>query len=133
MFGFRYVKVPPTTYLLQFRNGRVRRQGSGLSFVHFVPTSTLVSIPLASADVPFIFPDTTADFQAVSVQGHLTYRVADPARLAAALDYSLRGDAYASEDPARLPLLLSQRVQATTRAEIQVRELRTALVEADAI
>src|SRR5262249_53027594 len=84
-------------------------------------------------DVPFIFPDTTADFQAVSVQGHLTYRVADPARLAAALDYSLRGDAHASEDPARLPLLLSQRVQATTRAEIQVRELRTALVEADAI
>jgi len=133
MFGFRYVKVPPTTFLMQFRNGRLKRQGAGLSFFHFVPTSTIVSVPLASTDVPFIFPDTTADFQAITVQGHLTYRVADPGRLARALDYSLRSEGYASDDPLKLPALLSQRAQAATRAEVQARALRRALVEADAI
>ena len=43
-------------------------------------------------DAPFIFNETTADFQAVTVQGHLTYRVADPMQLAALLDYSVRPD-----------------------------------------
>jgi hypothetical protein len=133
MFGFRYLKVSPTTFVMQFRNGRVKRQGAGLSFFHFAPTSTIVSVPLASSEVPFIFPDTTADFQAVTVQGHLTFRVADPARLAAVLDYSLVGESYTSDDPTKLPALLSQRAQAATRAEIQARPLRLALVEADAI
>jgi hypothetical protein len=90
MFGIRYLKVPPTTFLLQFVNGRVVRQGSGLSFFYFAPRSTIVAVPVGSTDVPFIFNETTADFQDVTVQGHLTYRVADPVTLAGLLDYSRR-------------------------------------------
>jgi hypothetical protein len=47
-----------------------------------------VAVPLASADVPFVFPETTADFQSVTILGQLTYRVADPKRLASLLDLS---------------------------------------------
>ena len=61
----------------------------GLAFFYFAPTSTLVAIPVGSTDVPFIFNEITGDFQAVTVQGHLTFRIADPRRLAALLDYSL--------------------------------------------
>lgn len=133
MLGFGYVKVPPTTFVMQFRNGKVKREGPGLSFFYFAPNSTIVAVPMASTDVPFIFPDTTADFQAVTVQGHLSFRVADPRRVAGLLDYSLRGSSYASDDPGKLQALISQQAQAATRAEIQSRALRAALVEADVI
>src|SRR5208337_2440703 len=96
MFGFRYIKVPPTMHVFAFSNGRVRREGTGLSFFYFAPWSTIVGVPVGSTDVPFIFNEITADFQAVTVQGHLTYRVVDPRKLSALLDFSLKsGGGYA--------------------------------------
>jgi hypothetical protein len=134
MFGIRYIKLPPTTYVLQYSNGEVRREGPGLSFFYFAPTATLVAVPVASTDVPFIFNDVTADFQAVTVQGHLTYRVTDPKRLAELLDFSLQpGGRYATEDPDKLPLRITHAAQTAMRAEVQSRPLRTVLVDADAI
>src|SRR3954453_6717464 len=122
VFGIRYIKVRPTTFVLQFRNGQVLREGTGLSFFYFAPRSTLVAVPVGSSDVPFIFNETTADFQAVTVQGHLTFRVADPRRLTALLDYSVRADgSRASEDPDKLPARVTFAAQNALRAEVQVR------------
>jgi hypothetical protein len=134
MFGIRYFKAPPTTFVLQYVNGRVKREGMGLSFFYFAPPSTLVAVPAGSTDVPFIFQDTTADFQSVTVQGHLTYRVADPKRLAGLLDHSVRPDgSHRSEDPEKVPSRITHAAQTAVRAEVQARPLRQALVEADAI
>ena len=133
MFGVRYFKAGPTTFVLQHVNGRVRREGTGLSFFYFAPHTTLVAVPVGSTDVPFIFNEVTADFQAVTVQGHLTFRVADPRKLAALLDYSVAGGGYATDDPDKLPLRITHAAQTATRAEIQGRPLRAALVEADAM
>jgi hypothetical protein len=134
MLGFRYVKATPTTYLMQFKAGQVQREGTGLSFFYFAPSSTLVSVPVGSTDVPFIFNEVSADFQAVTVQGHLTFRVADPRKLAELLDYSLAANGgYAGDDRDKLPLRITHAAQTATRAEIQSRPLRTALVEAEAI
>jgi hypothetical protein len=134
MFGFRYLKFPPTTYGLLYANGRVLREGAGLSFFYFTPTTTVVAVPAASTDVPFIVTEATADFQTVTVQGHLTYRVADPRRLSELLDYSLRpGGGYATEDPDKLPLRITHAAQTAMRAEVQSRPLRSVLIEADAV
>src|SRR5215471_17335539 len=101
MFGLRFVKVQPTTYLLQYRRGKVIREGLGLSFFYYSPTSSLVAVPVASTDTPFIFQETTGDFQTVTVQGQVTYRVSEPKRLASLLNYTLASDGqtYVSEDP----------------------------------
>lgn len=134
MFGIRYIKVPPTTFVMQVSNGRVKREGAGLSFFYFAPNSTIVTVPAGSTDVPFIFNETTADFQAVTVQGHLTYRVADPRKLGKLLDFSWQpGGGYATEDPDKLPLRITHAAQTATRAEIQARLLRNVLIEADTI
>ena len=89
MFGIRFVKFPPTTYVLQYRSGKIVRQGAGLSFFYFAPNSVLVRVPVASADVPFVFNEVTADFQDAAIQGELTYRVNDPKRVASLLDFSV--------------------------------------------
>jgi hypothetical protein len=125
---FAYMKVPPTTYVLHHARGRIRRQGAGLAFWYFVPTSTIVAVPFGSRDVPFAFNDVTADFQPVTMQGQLTYRVSDPAKLAALLDFSLgpKGQ-YVSDDPDKVPERLVQAAQILAQAVIQRMVLREAL------
>src|SRR4051812_47567554 len=134
MLNFRYIKTPPTTYVVKYVGGKIKEQGAGLSFFYDSAVSTIVTIPMASADAPFVFNESTADFQTLMVQGQLTYRIADPARLAAMLDFSIapKGN-YASDDPKKLPERLVHNTQIFVRGEIQKLTLREALVASDAI
>lgn len=130
----RYLKAAPTTWVMQFKGGKLKREGAGLSFFYWAPTSTLVQVPLASADVPFAFNEVTADFQALTVQGQLTYRVAEPKKLAALLDYTVDAfGAYVSEDPAKLEERLVNTAQVLTRAATQTMTLKEALVSSDKV
>lgn len=129
-----FMKAPPTTYVLEFKSGRIRREGAGLSFFYYAPTTTIVSIPMASTDVPFVFQEATSDFQAVTIQGQFTYRVADPKRLASLLDFSIdKRPAYCSDDPRKLSERLVHTLQTLTRAITQRLALRDALTSSDAI
>ena len=129
-----FMKVPPTTYVLQYKSGKIRREGAGLSFLYYAPTSTIVSVPIGSTDVPFVFQEATADFQSVTIQGQFTYRVADPKRLTSLLDFSIdRRHAYCSEDPRKLPERLVHTLQTLTRSIVQHLTLRNALVSSDAV
>ena len=85
-------------------------------------------MPLASADIPFAFQENTADFKSVTIQGQLTYRVADPKRLAGLLDFSINPQgAYRSEDFRKLPERLVHSVQTLMQAETQRFVLRDVL------
>lgn len=131
---FAYMKTAPTTYVLHFQNGRLRREGPGLAFWYFRPASTIVAVPLASRDVPFAFSEVTGDFQPVTLQGQLTYRVADPKRLAGLLDFSVRPTGqHLSDDPEKVAERLVQTAQIFARAIVQRLTLREALVSSDTI
>lgn len=113
MFGICFKKGSPSVFVMHYRNGVVLKQGPGLSFWYFSPTSTIVDIPLSSSDVPFIFHEMTLDFQEVTVQGQLTYRISDPIKLAPLLDFSVRhNDVYIGDAIERL----SQRLINTTQS-----------------
>src|SRR6267154_1666475 len=133
MFGVKFIKVQPTTHVLQYRGGKVVREGSGLSFFYYAPTTSLVAVPVASTDTPFIFQETTADFQAVTIQGQVTYRVSEPKRLAGLLNYTLapNGQTYASEDPEKLPERVIHVINVLARAELQKLPLREAIRASD--
>lgn len=134
MLGIRYMKAAPTTYVIQHVGGAVKREGVGLSFFYYAPASTLVAVPLASMDVPFVFNETSADFQAVTVQGQLTYRIVDPRRAAALLDFTIdaRG-AYLSEDPGTLGERLVRAAQVLARGFAARFGLRDVLTRGDAL
>src|SRR6266850_2209478 len=133
MFGMKFIKVQPTTYLLQYRGGKITREGVGLSFFYYSPTTSLVAVPVASTDTPFIFQETTADFQSVTIQGQVTYRVSEPRRLAALLNYTLSwdGEGYVSEDPDKLPERVIHVINVLARAELQKLPLREAIRASD--
>jgi hypothetical protein len=134
MFGIKFVKVQPTTHVMQYRRGRIVREGAGLAFFHFAPTSVIVHVPLASRDVPFVFNEVTADFQDATIQGELTYRVADPKRVASLLDYSVDASGrYRSDDPERLNDRLIHAAQILARSFTQRNTLGSLLVSSDAL
>ena len=58
--------------------GELKRHGAGINFFYMPQTTSLAVIPISSQDCPFIFNETTADYQEVSIQGTLTYRVTEP-------------------------------------------------------
>src|SRR5262249_880327 len=112
-----YIKSQPTTYLIAFRKGKVVAEGAGLSMFYYAPTTTLVAVPIASREESFIFEKVTADFQNVTVQGHVSYRIADPGKTAGVLNFALRpnGIDYAAKDPEKL----SERVVAIVQVLVQ--------------
>lgn len=129
---FAYLKAAPTTYVLHYHRGRLRREGQGLAFFYFVPATTVVAVPMASADIPFAFSEVSADFQGITLQGQLTYRVAEPRRLAALLDFSVRRDgSYVSDDPDKVPERLVQTTQILARAVAERLTLREALISSE--
>jgi hypothetical protein len=134
MLGIRYLKVPPTTYVLHYSRGKVVQEGPGLALFYFAPVGTIATVPLASTDVPFVFNEVTADFQEATIQGELTYRVADPKRLSAVLDFSVdpRGR-YRSDDPTKLNDRLIHAAQTAARFYTQRTPLRDVLVSSSAL
>lgn len=134
MFNIRFMKAPPTMYVLHYKRGKIKQQGAGLSFFYYAPTSTIVAIPLASRDLPFAFTESTSDFQTVTLQGQLTFRVAEPQLLSALLDYSVhKTGSYATQDPEKLCERLLALLHTRMRTAVSGRGLREVLASSDAI
>ena len=135
MFGIGFVKSEPTTYLLQYRGGRVVREGAGVAFFYYAPTSSLVAIPVASKEQGFIFEQVSADFQSVTVQGQVAYRVAEPKQLASMLNFALKpgGRGYESDDPEKLSGRVVRVVELLSKQAVKDLALRDALRAADTI
>jgi len=89
MLGLNYIKFDPTDFCLQYRGGTLVREGAGLAFYYFAPLTSLIKIPLASVDVPFIFQAVTSDYQELTVQGVLTYRISDPLKVSQLMNFTL--------------------------------------------
>ncbi len=135
MLGIQFIKFQPTMYVLHYSNGKVVKEGAGLSFFYYAPTTSLVAIPLGSIETPFIFEEVTADYQAITIQGQTTYRISEPARIAKLLNFTLdgAGHRYVSDDPQKLSQRIVNTVQVLTKKQILNLGLRAALKSADAI
>ena len=71
MFGINFIKFGSMTYVIKYKNGKVEKEGRGLSFFYYAPTTSISAIPIGSNNLPFIFSETTKDYQTVNIQGKL--------------------------------------------------------------
>ena len=133
MLGIQFVKVDPTQYVLQFRKGQVVKEGLGLSFLYFAPTTSVVAVPMAAFDEGFMFEHVTRDFQAVTVQGQVVFRVKEPKKTAALLNFTLAADGrrYASDDAAQLPARVVRAVEVLSQQAVKGWPLKEALLATD--
>lgn len=89
----RHLRGTPTAYVSQLRGGAVVREGVGLSFWFRPLSAALSEVPVDDRELPLLVHARTADFQDLTVQATLTYRLADPALAARRIDFSLDPDA----------------------------------------
>ena len=128
---FKYYKGEPNTYVLCHRNGELVQHGVGINFFYLPQTTSIATVPIASQESQFIFNETTANFQEISIQGSLTYRLTDPLELAKRLDFTVvpKTHSYKTEDPHQLVQRVVNSVQAHARSEVSQRPLEDALSE----
>ena len=87
--GIAHLRSDASAHLIRYRNGAPVASGRGLAF-WFRPLDTAVAeIPLDDQELAFLFHGRSADLQEVVAQGIVTYRVADPERLAARIDFGI--------------------------------------------
>ncbi|MGV3618212.1 MAG: SPFH domain-containing protein [Fimbriimonas sp.] len=132
---FAYFKGQPTEYVMKVVNGRAVRQGPGISFSYLRFNTSIMVLPIAVIDANFVFNELTQTFQTVTIQGQLNYRIADPARAAKLLNFTIdpRKRTYLSQDPDRLSQRIVNAVQTETRAEVQARSLEGVLRESQGV
>lgn len=126
---FRHFRGEPTAHVLFFRDGTLRRSGRGLSFWFAPLGASLAEVPLDDRELPFLFHGSTADFQEVTVQGVLMYRVVAPEILAQRVDFTLdtRTGAHTKQPLDKLAMALTQRAQELATTDLARSPLRTLL------
>jgi regulator of protease activity HflC (stomatin/prohibitin superfamily) len=85
----RHLRGATTTYVEHVRNGKTIHAAVGAAF-WFRPLSAVLSeVPVDDRELPLLFHARTSDFQDVTVQATLTYRLTDPTTAAGRIDFSL--------------------------------------------
>ncbi|GAA0180841.1 SPFH domain-containing protein [Clostridium sediminicola] len=135
MFGVRFVKFQPRDYVIVYKNGKVIKEGTGLSFFYYAPRVSMIKVPLISTETPFIFQELTSDFQTITIQGHVTYRIVDQKKVSEVLNFTLnsKGDKYVSDDPQKLSQKVINIIRVVMKKAIENIKLKEAVTTSDVI
>ena len=135
MFGIWYFKAQPTEFVRKVAGGRVKKEGQALSFYYLKRRTSIVVVPVSSADAAFVFNEQTGNYQAVTIQGQLTYRIVEPRRTIEMLNYVVdpKRRAHVSQDPERLEQRIIVAVQMETRRQVEGKSLEEVLGNAASI
>jgi regulator of protease activity HflC (stomatin/prohibitin superfamily) len=135
MFGIGYFKAQPTEFVRKVTGGRVKREGQALSFYYLKRRTSIVVVPVSSADAAFVFNEQTGNYQAVTIQGQLTYRIVEPRRTMEMLNYVIdpKRRAHVSQDPERLEQRIVVAIQMETRRQVEGKSLEGVLGNAAGI
>ncbi|MFF7352781.1 SPFH domain-containing protein [Streptomyces filipinensis] len=129
--GWRHLRGAPTAHIRHHRSGTLVHDGPGLSFWFRPLSAALSEVPVDDRELAMTFHARTSDFQDVSVQATVTYRIADPAVAAARLDFSVDPDtgAWRGTPLEQLGTLLTETAQQHALDVLARTPLAAALVD----
>ena len=127
----RHLRAEPTSHVLAYKKGALKHDASGATF-WFRPISTAIAeVPIDDRELAFLFHVRSADFQALTVQGVITYRVVDPQRVARRIDFAidLKTGRWTQTPLEQLAGLVNQLAQQFVIDDIVKRNVRQILVD----
>ena len=128
MFGINFIKFDSMTYVIKFKSGQVAKEGRGLSFFYYAPSTSISAVPIGSNNLPFIFSETTKDYQTVTIQGQITYKIGNPKQLADVLDFTVNAKGiYKKDDTEKLNQTIVNEAQTATSSFIHQLGLKEAI------
>ncbi|MEU5719293.1 SPFH domain-containing protein [Streptomyces sp. NPDC020403] len=130
-FGRRHLRSAPTAHIRHHRRGKLVHDGPGASFWFRSLTAALSEVPVDDRELAMAFHARTADFQDVTVQATVTYRISDPAEAAARLDFSIDPDTgvWRAAPLEQIATLLTETAQQHTLDVLARTPLATTLVD----
>ena len=107
---FRHLRADASAHVLAYKRSLLVREGRGLSFAFMPHHSSIAEVPVDDRELAILFHGRSADFQDVTAQGVLTFRVTDPGTLAGRIDFTLdlRTGQHQRQPLEKLALLFSQ-------------------------
>ena len=85
----KFKKFKPNDYVMVIKNGKVVREGLGLSVLYNDLTTSIMVAPSTAFVGAFAFDDVvTSDYESVCVQGVTTYMITDYNKAAKMLDFA---------------------------------------------
>jgi regulator of protease activity HflC (stomatin/prohibitin superfamily) len=91
-FGFRHLRAAPTAHIRHLSGGKPAHEGAGIAFWFRPLAAALSEVPVDDRELAMLFHARTADFQDVTVQATVTYRITDPALAALRVDFGIDPD-----------------------------------------
>jgi regulator of protease activity HflC (stomatin/prohibitin superfamily) len=127
----RHVRADASTHILHYRGERLRRSGRGLAFWFLPMSASIAELPADDRELSILFHGRSSDFQDVTAQGVVTYRIADPATLARRVDFSidLGTGAYLRQPLEKIALLVSELAHQHASGYIGTTPIRMILTE----
>ena len=130
--GIKHRNFQATEYVIVFKNGKVVKQGLGLSLFYNSATTSLKVVPSTAFDTSYMFDDvTTKDFQKLSVQGDISYAISDFEPASSMIDFSYTTPAEYRMKLSDAQNKMAKRLNGIVQAEIARfmadRDIRTAI------
>lgn len=130
--GFKHYKFQPNEYVLVMKNGKVVKQGVGLSFFCNTLNTGMSVVPTVSFDTFFAFDDLlTSDFQGINIQGDISYIIRDYEKVAGMIDFSYTNKSGYEEKKAEAKQVMGKRITnlAKTSASkfVNARDVKTVI------
>lgn len=130
----RHLRGAPTGYVSHVRRGRTVHEGVGISF-WFRPLSAVISeVPVDDRELPTLFHARTSDFQDVTVQATVTYRISGPELAARRIDFAVSPDSgqWRSAPLDQVASMLTEIAQQHALTVLARMDLREAIVDGPA-
>lgn len=127
-----HLRSQPTSHVIRYRKGRPVSSTSGAAFWFRRLATAVAEVPIDDREQAFLFTGRTADFQDVTVQGTVTYRVTNPEAAAERIDFTidLASGAFLERPLDRIAGMVTQVAQELSLDWIARRRLDEVLLEA---
>lgn len=85
----RQLRADASSYIQYFRNGQRVQDGRGLAFWFAPDGASITEVPLDDRHMPFMLRGQSEDFQELTIQGTVVWRVLDPQMLGDRVDFTI--------------------------------------------
>lgn len=85
----RHIRADATSHIQYFKDGKRIRSGRGLSFWFLAQGASISEVPLDDRELPFLVKGQSSDYQDLTAQGAIVWRVDEPEKLGERVDFAI--------------------------------------------
>jgi len=85
----RHLSSEPSFHLLRYKKGVLKKSGRGLSFLFFPMGTSVAEVPVDDRELTLTLKGRAKDFQEITMNGTVIYRVTNPELLSNRMDFTI--------------------------------------------